>query len=110
MSGQYTIALIIALLFTLVATASRIISIKKRNRRFAVRPTNRLRNEKGFFNTLIQDMLKKEEEDQFFKYTRMTKNQFIYLHKLIEPFLKRDLKKISYFIRTTTDNDFTVSL
>ncbi|XP_030763193.1 protein ALP1-like [Sitophilus oryzae] len=33
------------------------------------------------------------DEQQFTKYTRMSKDQFSYLHKLVKPYLKRDPKK-----------------
>lgn len=67
----------------------------KRQRRFGVRPMNRKRNSEGLFATLIRDMLKLEwDEEQFHKYSRMSKRQFLNLHKLVAPYLQKDKKRL----------------
>lgn len=67
---------------------------RQRIRRFGVRPMNRSKDREGFYATLIRDMREKEwDEEQFFKYTRMTKKQFSYLLELVGPSLRKNIKK-----------------
>lgn len=66
----------------------------KRQRRIGA-PMNRKRNSEGLFATLIRDMLKLEwDEEQFHKYSRMSKRQFLNLHKLVAPYLQKDKKRL----------------
>lgn len=54
---------------------------------------NRKRNSESLFATLIRDMLKLEwDEEQFHKYSRMSKRQFLNLYKLVAPYLQKDKK------------------
>ncbi|KAK4876307.1 hypothetical protein RN001_012729 [Aquatica leii] len=64
----------------------------KRCRRYAVRPINRLRKEKGLFDNLIQSMLQQDHE-YFFKYTRMTPMQFHNLLQLVQARLQKNKTK-----------------
>lgn len=83
------------LFLTMSTCAACIMSAKPvRKRRFGVRPMNRKRNSEGLFVTLIKDMINLEwDEEQFCRYTRMTKAQFSHLHKLIFPIIKKCRKK-----------------
>ena len=61
---------------TMVTTISAIVTNKyRRVRRFGVRPMNRDRDKEGLFVTLFKAMKELEwDGEQFYKYTRMTKN------------------------------------
>lgn len=79
-----------AILFVLIASTAYYHLITRRNpRRYAVRPINRNRKQKGLFNNLLTAMVQ-EDEEMFFKYTRMTIKMFFYLLSLVEEKLKKD--------------------
>ncbi|KAK4875354.1 hypothetical protein RN001_011776 [Aquatica leii] len=84
------------LFVNMITCVTSIIKFKRctRIRRFAVRPMNRNRDLEGNYATLVKDMLMIEwDEEQFVKYTGMSKEQFSYLHTLVKPYLKKDPKK-----------------
>lgn len=65
---------------------------KVRIRRFKTRPMNRNRNKEGVYVTVFSGMKNKEvDENQFFKYTRMTMKLFEYLLQ-VRSFLQKDGK------------------
>lgn len=75
-----------------VVSLARAQNSRKRFRRWKVRPINQKRRKEGLFATLIRDMMKSDEM-QFFKYTRMTVNQFNHLLELIKSDIQKDHKK-----------------
>lgn len=58
-------------------------------RRFKVRPLNRRRDEIGQYAYLVKFM-KSNDHDQFFKYTRLTVNQYESLLQLVAPRLQKN--------------------
>lgn len=87
--------LILSYLFLSLATFTVAVITKQRirkKRQWKVRPINRNRIKEGVFSTLVKDMIMSDEE-QFFKYTRMTINQFNHLHELIKLDIQKDKKK-----------------
>lgn len=77
-----------------LATLVCLMNKRKRVRRCGVRPINKKRKTQGFFMTLVRTMKTGElDGEQFFKYTRMTKNQFSYLLHLAGPSLQKNEKK-----------------
>lgn len=78
-----------------VVSLARARNSRKRFRRWKVRPINQKRRKEGLFATLIRDMMKSDEM-QFFKYTRMTVNQFNHLLELIKSDIQKDHKKVTF--------------
>lgn len=91
----------LGLSFIFLSLAASVVSLaqaqnsRKRFRRWKVRPINQKRRKEGLFATLIRDMMKSDEM-QFFKYTRMTVNQFNHLHELIKSDIQKDHKKVTF--------------
>lgn len=65
---------------------------QKRHRRWGIRPINRKKESEGLFKTLFKDMWELDDE-QFFKYTRMTQNQFKEILTLVEKEIQKDRTK-----------------
>jgi len=61
------------------------------NRRWLVRPINQQRKQYGEYDNLFQHL--KNDEDMFFKYTRMLIQQFNKLSAMLTPYLKKKTKK-----------------
>lgn len=78
-----------AILLLLIASMSYVLLTRRMPRRYAVRPINRCRRQKGLFNNLLTAMVQ-EDQEMFFKYTRMTTKMFFYLLSLVENKLIRD--------------------
>ena len=72
-----------------------VMSTKQRAaRRWWVHPLLTSRERHGFFITHFQYMLENDDEELFFKYTRMTLHQFNFLIQRARPYLlKRSRKK-----------------
>lgn len=64
-----------------------------KRRRYAVRPINRQRNEKGLFANLLLSMLVKKDDEMFFKYTRMQPHMFFKLLHLVKDKLQKNKSK-----------------
>lgn len=91
--GLYLIMEEEAMFMCLLMCTSVYYLMKKSRRRFAVRPINRARKEKGMFNNLLTSMLIKKDTEQFFKYTRMEPKLFFKLLKLVKGKLQKDQSK-----------------
>ena len=57
-------------------------------RRWWVRPVNRVRNAKGFYHNLVQELLH-DDHEEFFSLYRMWPEQFKLLVELVEPYLTK---------------------
>ncbi|XP_030762705.1 protein ALP1-like isoform X2 [Sitophilus oryzae] len=75
-----------------VATLAEVHANRRRHRRWGIRPINKKKESEGLFSTLFKDMWKFDAE-QFFKYTRMTQNQFKELLALIGKDIQKDKKR-----------------
>lgn len=67
-------------------------AIKKRRtkqRRWWVRPVNRLRNAQGFYHNLVQEIIQSDHEE-FFELYRMWPEQFNLLVNLVHPHIKKN--------------------
>lgn len=78
---------------TNVIAIAKLKKTRRRRRRWGVRPINKNRNNDGLYATLIKDMWQYDEEE-FFGYTRMTKNQFKCLVQLMSLDLQKNKKKV----------------
>lgn len=61
---------------------------KATQRRWWIRPVNRLRNARGFYNNIVQELLRNDHEE-FFGLYRMWPEQFKLLVNLLHPLLKK---------------------
>ena len=67
---------------------------KRQNRRWWIRPVNQQRKKFGFYSVLVNIMRTKDQEE-FFKFTRMSLNQFKNLHSLVDQQLtKNETRKV----------------
>lgn len=57
-------------------------------RRWWIRPVNRLRNARGFYNNIVQELLQNDHEE-FFGLYRMWSEQFKLLVNLLHPLLQK---------------------
>jgi hypothetical protein len=64
---------------------------KRRGRKFPIRPVFKLRKELGEFTNFFTE-IKENDEEIFFKYTRMDKNTFGVLLSLVSPALTKSCK------------------
>lgn len=79
----------VMMMLLLAASLKKLIQIKKRRpRRWWVRPVNQDRRKHGYFATLIK-VMKEEDQDQFFTFTRMRLEQFQKLLKLVGPHIDK---------------------
>ncbi|KAL1488582.1 hypothetical protein ABEB36_015045 [Hypothenemus hampei] len=65
---------------------------KRRKRRYKVKPINRQRKLYGQYEKLFKNM-KENDPEQFFKYTRLSSEQFDFLLALIDPHIKKNKSK-----------------
>ncbi|KAJ8911757.1 hypothetical protein NQ315_008809 [Exocentrus adspersus] len=65
---------------------------QRRLRRYAVRPMNRSRRQFGHFANLV-NFMKNHDQEQFFKYTRMTPSLFDHLLTLVGSQLQKTQSK-----------------
>lgn len=66
-----------------------IVKKNRRNRRFKIRPINRQRNTHSQFHFYLR-VMENMDNEQFFKYTRMSPELFNDLVELVYPYLVKD--------------------
>ena len=64
----------------------------RRHRRWGIRPINKKKDSEELFSTLFKDMWNSDDE-QFFKYTRMSQIQFLEILRLIGKDLQKFKKR-----------------
>lgn len=79
--------LVVATVLCLLAATQ----IGRRRRQYKTRPINRRRRESNHFNYYLQ--LKQNDPDQFWKYTRMTRDSFTKLLSMVSPLIRTQKRK-----------------
>lgn len=72
----------------LMLSAAKIRTLKRKVRRWWIRPVNYPRESQGIYNNLFRE-LKNTDHEEFFEYTRMAVQQFNYICDLVNPYLSK---------------------